>query len=139
MLMRTDPFRDFDRLAETLWGIRARQQVMPLTAYRHEDAFVVHLDVPGVDPDSIDVTVEQNVLSVHAERPARAEGTDRLIDECPYGVFDRQMILGDALDLDQLSASFDLGVLTIRIPVSSKAQPRKVEITARSEPKELVG
>jgi HSP20 family protein len=139
MLMRTDPFRDFDRLAETLGGIRARPQVMPLTAYRHEDAFVVHLDLPGVDPEGIDVTVEQNVLTVRAERQVPAEGTERLIDERPYGVFDRQLILGDALDLDQLNASYDHGVLTIRIPVSAKAQPRKIEVTASSETKELVG
>ena len=137
--MRTDPFRDFDRLTEALWGTSARPQVMPLTAYREEDAFVVHLDVPGVDPETIDVTVEQNVLNVHAERQAPAEDAERLIDERPYGAFDRQLILGDALDLDQLSASCDHGVLTIRIPVSAKAQPRKIEITASTEPKELVG
>jgi HSP20 family protein len=139
MLMRTDPFRDVDRLTETLWGTRARPRGMPLTAYRQEDAFVVHVDLPGVDRASIDVTVEQNVLTVHAERPALPEGTERLIDERPHGVFDRQLILGDALDLEQLSASYDHGVLTIRIPVSSKAQPRRIEVTARSEPKELVG
>ena len=139
MLMRTDPFRDFDRLTETLFGTRARPQVVPLTAYRDDDAFIVHLDPPAVDPESIDVTVEQNVLTVHAEREAPAEGTERLIDERHYGVFERQLILGDVLDLEQLSASFDHGVLTIRIPVSAKTQARKIEIAAGTEPKELVG
>ena len=138
MLMRTDPFQEFDRLTETPWGTRARPSAMPMTAYRDDGSFVVHLDLPGVDPDSIDVTVEQNVLTVHAERQAPAgDRAERLIDERPYGVFDRQLILGDTLDLDQLAASYDAGVLTIKVPVSEKAQPRKVEITAGSEPREL--
>jgi HSP20 family protein len=138
MLMRTDPFREFDRLTETLWGTKARPSAMPMTAYRDDGSFVVHLDLPGVDPDSIDLTVEQNVLTVHAERTAPAgNGAERLIDERPYGVFDRQLVLGDTLDLDQLAAAYDAGVLTIRVPVSEKAQPRKIEITAGSLAEEL--
>jgi HSP20 family protein len=138
MLMRTDPFRDFDRITETLWGTKARPSAMPMTAYRDDGTFVVHLDLPGVDPAGIEVTVERNVLTVHAERKAPAgDRIERLIDERPYGVFDRQLILGDALDLDQLAAAYDAGVLTITIPVSEKAQPRKVDISAGSEPKEL--
>ncbi|GAA4728949.1 Hsp20/alpha crystallin family protein [Nocardioides endophyticus] len=138
MLMRTDPFREFDRLSEALWGNGTRPSVMPLAAYRENGAFVVHLDLPGIDPGRIDVTVEQNVLSVHAERQAPASGAmEALIDERRYGAFDRQLVLGDMLDLDQLSASYDAGVLTIKIPVSEQAQPRKIEVAAGSGPKEL--
>ena len=138
MLMRTDPFREFDRLSEALWGNGTRPSVMPLTAYRENGVFVVHLDLPGIDPGSIDVTVEQNVLSVHAERQAPADAAaEALIDERRYGAFDRQLILGDTLDLDQLSASYDAGVLTIKVPVSEQAQPRKIEVAAASGPKEL--
>ena len=68
MLMRTDPFRDLDRFAQAMMGTRARPAVMPMTAYRDNSSFVVHLDLPGVSADSIDLTVEQNVLTVHAER-----------------------------------------------------------------------
>jgi HSP20 family protein len=138
MLMRTDPFREFDRLADTLWGTKSRPSSMPMTAYRDDGTFVVHLDLPGVDPDGIEVTVERNVLTVHAERQApNGDGAERLIDERPYGVFDRQLILGDTLDLDHLAAAYDAGVLTITVPVSENAQPRKVEITAGSESREL--
>lgn len=137
MLMRTDPLREFDRMSEALWN-GAHPTVMPLTAYRENDAFVVHLDLPGIDPGSIDVTVEQDVLSVHAERQAPASAaTEALIDERRYGAFDRQLILGDMLDLDQLSASYDAGVLTIRVPISERAQPRRIEVAAASEHKEL--
>lgn len=137
MLMRTDPLRELDRLTGALWGSGARPSV-PLTAYDENDALVVHLDLPGIDPGSIDVTVEQNVLTVHAEREAPASAaTGALIDERRYGAFDRQLILGDTLDLDQLSASYDAGVLTIKVPVSAQAPPRKIEVTAASEPREL--
>ncbi|HEY7043150.1 MAG TPA: Hsp20/alpha crystallin family protein [Nocardioidaceae bacterium] len=138
MLMRTDPFRDFDRLTEALWGTRTRPAVMPLTAYRDDSTFVVHLDLPGVSADSIDLTVEQNVLTVHAERKAPVGDTaERVIDERSYGVFSRQLFLGDTLDVDQLNADYDAGVLTIKIPIAEKAKPRKVEITGGSSRKEI--
>jgi HSP20 family protein len=139
MLMRT-PFRELDALGEALWGNGTRPSPMPLTAYRENGTFVVHLDLPGCDPGSIDVTVEQNVLSVHAERQAPAgEAVEALIDERHYGAFDRQLILGDMLDVAQLSASYDAGVLTIEVPVSEQAQPRKIEVAAARGPKELAG
>lgn len=138
MLMRTDPFQELDQLTGALWGNGTRPSAMPLTAYRENGTFVVHLDLPGFDPGSIDVTVEQNVLSVHAERQAPAgEATEALIDERRYGAFDRQLVLGDVLDVDQLSASYDAGVLTIEVPVSERAQPRKIEVGAASGPAEL--
>lgn len=138
MLMRTDPFRDFDRLTEAVWGTRARPAVMPMTAYREDGSFVVHLDLPGASADSIDLTVEQNVLTIHAERkPPVGDQAERVVDERSYGVFSRQLFLGDTLDADQLSADYDAGVLTLRIPVAEKAKPRKVEITARGSAKEI--
>jgi HSP20 family protein len=138
MLMRTDPFRDFDRLTEAVLGTRARPAVMPMTAYREDGTFVVHLDLPGATADSIDLTVEQNVLTVHAERkPPVGDSAERVVDERSYGVFSRQLFLGDTLDADQLTASYDAGVLSVRIPIAEKAKPRKVEVTAGGSPKEI--
>jgi len=131
MLMRTDPFRDLDRLADAVLGTRARPAVMPMTAYREDDTFVVHLDLPGVSLDSIDLTVEQNVLTVHAERqPSAGDSAEGVVDERAYGVFSRQLFLGESLESDRLTAIYDAGVLTLTIPVAEKAKPRKVEITA---------
>ena len=137
MLMRTDPFRDFDRLTEAMLGTRARPAVMPMTAYRDNGAFVVHLDLPGASADSIDLTVEQNVLTVHAERKPPAGDAERVVDERSYGVFSRQLFLGETLDPDQLTANYDAGVLTLRLPIAEKAKPRKVEITAGESAKEI--
>jgi HSP20 family protein len=138
MLMRTDPFRDFDRLTESVFGTRARPAVMPMTAYRENGHFVVQLDLPGASPDSIDLTVEQNVLTVHAERKAPdAESVERVVDERSYGVFSRQLFLGDTLDSDRLTASYDAGVLTLSIPIAEKAKPRKVEIASGESHREI--
>jgi HSP20 family protein len=138
MLMRTDPFRDFDRLTESVFGTRARPAVMPMTAYREDGHFVVHLDLPGISADSIDLTVEQNVLTVHAERRVpESEGTERVVDERSYGVFSRQLFLGETLDSDKLTASYEAGVLTLRIPIAEKAKPRKVEIATNEPRKEI--
>ena len=129
MLMRFEPFREIDRLTQ-LWG-QGRQAVMPMDAYRQGERFVVHLDVPGVDPSSIELTVEKNVLTVHAERrSARAEDSEWLVNERPQGSFSRQLFLGEGLDTDNIDASYDHGVLTVTVPVAEAAKPRKVEITA---------
>lgn len=129
MLMRTDPFRDLDRFASQVMGGLNRQSAMPIDAYRHGDVFVVELDVPGVDPGSIDLTVEKNVLTVKAERsrPGGVDG-DLLIGERSHGRYSRQLFLGDTLDADNLTADCHDGVLTIRVPVAERAKPRRVEI-----------
>jgi HSP20 family protein len=138
MLMRTDPFRDLDRLTEAMLGTRARPAVMPMDAYRQDDTFVIHLDLPGVTPDTIDLTVEQNVLTVRAERkPPVADSAERVVDERTHGVFSRQLFLGDTLDADRLTADYDAGVLTITISVAEKAKPRRVEISGGSERRQL--
>jgi HSP20 family protein len=138
MLMRTDPFREFDRLTQAMLGSTARPNVMPMDAYRDNNSFVVHLDLPGVDADSIDLTVEQNVLTVHAERkPPVGDSAERVVAERSYGVFSRQLFLGETLDTDKLAANYDAGVLTITIPVAEQAKPRKVQITGGSARKEI--
>jgi HSP20 family protein len=129
MLMRFDPFREFDRLTDQLWG--GTRNLMPMDAYRKEDQFLVHFDLPGVDPGSIDLTVERNVLTVSAKREwQREEGVEVIAGERPQGTFTRQLFLGDSLDADHIEASYDHGVLTLRLPVADQAKPRKVEITS---------
>lgn len=140
MLLRTDPFRELDRLAEQLLGTVARPVTMPMDAYEREGAFWVHLDLPGIDPDSIDLSVEQNVLTVRAERPAPDAGESEMVAvERPYGVFRRQLFLGETLDVEHIEASYDAGVLTVKIPVAEEAKPRKIEISHAEEKKELAG
>ncbi len=135
MLLRFDPFREFDRLVQApwAWGTRTRPTI-PMDAYRQGDQFLVHFDLPGIDPDSIDLTVQKNVLTVSVERTGwgaeGAAGRDVLVSERPYGTFSRQLFLGEALDADHIEASYEHGVLTLRIPVAEQAKPRQVEITA---------
>jgi HSP20 family protein len=134
MLMRTDPFREFDRLAQQVLGTPARPAAMPIDAYRKGDEFVVDFDLPGVEASSIDLTVEKNVLTVHAERRRPdVEGVEMLVGERPQGTFSRQLFLGETLDTDQMSATYTDGVLSLRLPVAEKAKPRRVPINA-SEP-----
>lgn len=138
MLMRTDPFREIDRLTQEMWGPHSRLAMMPMTAYHDEGTFVVHLDIPGVKPETIDVTVDRNVLSVRAERTETGPQTgERLIEERSYGTFTRQLVLDDALDVDHLTADYDAGVLTLRIPIAEQAKPRRVEIKSGQDMHEL--
>ncbi len=129
MLMRTDPFRDLDRVFEQLTGTANRPAVMHVDAERDGDFFNVYFDLPGVDPDSIELTVERNVLQVKAQRQRRSrDGVETVLSERPMGVFNRQLFLADILDTDHLEATYDNGVLELRIPVSEKAKPRKISI-----------
>jgi HSP20 family protein len=141
MLMRTDPFRDLDRLTQQMFGTAARPSVMTMDAYRKGEEFFVHFDLPGVDPGSIDLTVEQNVLTVKAERlpiaTNGAEGAELLVTERPSGTFTRQLFLGETLDPDNIQADYSAGVLTLTIPVHEAAKPRKVEITSNDRAKQL--
>ncbi len=137
MLMRTDPFRDLDRFTQQILGTAARPAVMPMDAWRQGDAFVVEFDLPGVTPDSLDLDVERNTLTVRAERPARDENKEMVASERPTGVFSRQLFLGDNLDTDRIEAHYGDGVLRLTIPVAEKAKPRKVEITQSTDKKKL--
>ena len=128
MLMRTDPFRDLDRLTQQLLGTNARPSAMLMDAWRDGDRFVVEFDLPGVSPDSVDLDVERNVLTVTAQRPPLDEKAEYLAAERPRGVFSRQLVLGDNLDLDRIEAAYRDGVLRLHIPVAEKAKPRKITI-----------
>lgn len=130
MLMRTDPLRQLDALAQLtrqLAGSTARGTSMPLEAWREDGEFVVEFDLPGVDPDSIGVGVERNVLTVRAERHTHR----------PEGVFTRELILGDALDTGRVEAHYDDGVLSLRVPMAEAAKPRKVAVQANGAKKEI--
>ncbi|HET9999013.1 MAG TPA: HSP20 family small heat-shock protein [Nocardioides sp.] len=131
MLMRTDPFRDLDRLAQQLVGAgtSTRPSVMPLDAWREGDSFVLEFDLPGVQPETLDIDVERNVLTVRAERPPKNGDWEMLAAERPTGLFSRQLVLGDNLDLDRLEARYDDGVLRLTVPVAERAKPRKIEVT----------
>jgi HSP20 family protein len=126
-LMRFDPFRELDRLSERVFagGMRA----MPTEAYRRDDEFFVLLDVPGVDPNEVNVTVERNVVSVQAMFGSpRREGDELIIDERPHGRSTRQFFLGDNLDAAKLRADYDRGVLTLTIPVAEQSKPRQIQV-----------
>ena len=136
MLMRTDPFRELDRLTQQVLGATAagswsRPNAMPMDAYRSGDQFVVAFDLPGVAPDAIALDVERNVLTVKAERrpPEVGENVEMQVAERPLGVFSRQLFLGDTLDAERIEASYDAGVLTLRIPIAERAKPRKIAIS----------
>jgi HSP20 family protein len=139
MLMRTDPFREFDRVAQQVFGTNSRPAAMPIDAYRQGEDFVVQFDLPGVNPDAIDLTVERNVLTVHAQRQRSAnDDVELLIGERPYGTFSRQLFLGETLDSEQLQADYVDGVLTLRVPVKEQAKPRRVNVAVgRSDPKSI--
>src|SRR3954467_5734677 len=131
MLIRTtDPFRDLDRLAQQVLGTTNRPAVMAMDAWREGDRFVIEFDLPGVARDSIDLDVERNVLTVRAERLARNGDWEALASERPRGVFSRQLVLGDNLDLDRIEAHYEGGVLSLSIPVAERAKPRKIEVTS---------
>ncbi|MEV6898732.1 Hsp20/alpha crystallin family protein [Amycolatopsis sp. NPDC051372] len=144
MLMRTDPFREFDRLTQQLLGSASpgtwsRPAAMPMDAFRDGDEFVACFDLPGVDADAIELEVERNVLTVKAERRPLPTGDDARmqVSERPYGVFSRQLLLGDGLDTTKISAGYEAGVLTVRIPVAATAQPRRISVSAGTDRKEI--
>jgi len=142
MLMRTDPFRELDRLTQQMFGTGngtwSRPAAMPMDAYRTGDEFVVMFDLPGVNPDAIDVDVERNVLTVKAERrPHAGNDVEMQVSERPLGVFSRQLFLGESLDTDNIKASYEAGVLTLRISVAESAKPRKIQIESAESRKEI--
>ncbi len=131
MLMRTDPFRELDRLTQQVVGSAgtwARPSAMPMDAWRDGDTFHIEFDLPGVSPESVDLDVERNVVTVRAERPPLPTHREMLAAERPRGVFSRQLVLGDNLDTQRIEARYDSGVLSLEIPVAERAKPRKIEI-----------
>jgi len=137
MLMRTDPFRNLDRLTEQLAGTADRPVLMAMDAWREEDTFVVEFDLPGVDPGSIDLEVERNILSVTAERPALQSSGEQIAAERPRGLFRRHLIVGDNLDTEHATASYAAGVLRLEIPVAEEAKPRRITVDVTRKPDTL--
>jgi HSP20 family protein len=138
MLLRWDPFREMDRLADEIWkGADMGPMRIPMDAVRTGDEVTIHFEVPGIDPDDLAVDVDRNVLTVTAERTVsdeRKEGEEILVRERRHGRFMRQVTLGDNLDAEKLEAHYADGVLTVRVPVAEKAKSRRVEIShTRSE------
>jgi len=130
VLMRFDPFRELDRLTQ---GWSFRPATLAMDAYRRGDQFVVHFDLPGVDPSTIELTIEQNVLDLKAARSwDDGDDADLVLGERPQGTFSRQLFLGESLDADGIQASYDNGVLTVTVPVAEAARSRKVAVGAGS-------
>ncbi len=128
MLMRTDPFRDLERFTQQVLGTAAHPAVMPIDAWREGEEFVVELDLPGIDPGSLDLDMERNVLTVRAQRPELDAGREMIAAERTRGVFSRQIFLGEGLDTERIGADYTDGVLRLRIPVAERAKPRKIEV-----------
>jgi HSP20 family protein len=140
MLLRFDPLRDFDRLTQQMLSDRRLAGAMPMDVYRSGDHYVLHFDLPGIDPNSVELSVEDNTLTVRAVRPARSdEGIEFLVAERPTGDFTRQLVLGNGLDLTKISATFETGVLTVSIPVAETAKPRRIRIESGSESPTVIG
>ena len=138
MLIRTDPFRELDRFTQQMLGTAARPAAMPMDAYRDGHTFYVRFDMPGVQAGAIELTVEQNVLTVRAERrPIQADGAQMIVAERPYGTFTRQVFLGETLDSENITADYAAGVLTLTIPVHEAAKPRTIQVTS-SDTKQAV-
>jgi HSP20 family protein len=139
MLMRTDPFRELDRLTQQVFGTAARPAFMPMDAWRDGETFHLEFDLPGVQADSIDLDVERNVLTVRAERPQLEIDSELIAAERPRGVFSRQLILGDNLDLDKINASYRDGVLRLDVPVAERAKPRKISVDSTDSQRTIEG
>ncbi|MER7661495.1 MULTISPECIES: Hsp20/alpha crystallin family protein [unclassified Streptomyces] len=143
MLMRTDPFRELDRLAQQLTGSGTwtRPAAMAMDAYREGDEYVVAFDLPGVSAEAIDIDVERNMLTVKAERRpvVKADDVQMELSERPLGVFSRQLVLADTMDTERIRADYEAGVLTLRIPIAERAKPRKIAVGGESSRKEISG
>ncbi|MFF3216916.1 Hsp20/alpha crystallin family protein [Streptomyces sp. NPDC002886] len=144
MLMRTDPFREMDRIVQQLSGSSgtwSKPSVMPMDAYRQGEEYVIAFDLPGVSTEAIDIDVERNMLTVKAERrpTGKADGVQMEFSERPLGVFSRQIMLADTLDTERIEADYDAGVLTLRIPIAERAKPRKISIGGESGRKQISG
>ncbi|MFD8891921.1 Hsp20/alpha crystallin family protein [Streptomyces sp. NPDC059558] len=144
MLMRTDPFREMDRIVQQLSGgsgTWSKPSAMPMDAYREGDVYVIAFDLPGVSTDAIDIDVERNMLRVKAERrpAAKTENVQMELSERPLGVFSRQIVLADTLDTEHIQADYDAGVLTLRIPIAERAKPRRISIGGAADRKQISG
>lgn len=144
-VLRFDPFRDFDRLAEQVLGVSAgttrAPRFMPMDLYREGEQYVLHADLPGVDPASIDVSLDSGTLTIRAERSEQhsQQAADWIASERFTGTYMRQLSVGEGVDADGIAASYDKGVLTVRIPLAEKAKPRRIEVQADAQPQVISG
>ncbi len=135
MATRFDPFQEMDRLMGQVLGSQRASASMPMDLYRSGDHYVLHVDLPGADPGSIDVNVDDRTLTIRAQRTARTEDAVQwLAKERPVGTYARQLTVGRGLDLDSIAASYADGVLTLTIPVAEEAKPRRIEVTTGGTP-----
>jgi HSP20 family protein len=140
MLLRFDPFRDLDRLTNELLGAPRVPQPMPMECYRTGDTFHLHFDLPGIDPDSLEVTAENNTLTVRAERRGVApQDAVYVVSERPSGAFARQLVLGEGLDLEAIRADYHDGVLSLTVPVAEQAKPRRIDIARSQDSQASIG
>jgi HSP20 family protein len=144
VVLRIDPFREFDRLAEQMFasvsGGGSVPRAMPMDIYRSGDHYVLHCDLAGIDPDSLDINVEGSVLTISASRQSRTkEGVQWLANERPTGTFRRQLTLGDDVDTEHITATYEDGVATLTLPIREQAKPRRIEISGGSGGKVLEG
>lgn len=134
-MLRFDPFRDIDRLTEQLLGSPAGSartpRFMPLDLYRSGDYYVLHADLPGVDPGSVDVSVDSGTLTITAQRSAHNEADVQWVSSERFtGTFQRQISLSEGLDPEGISATYENGVLTVTLPVARAAKPRRIQVDA---------
>jgi HSP20 family protein len=140
MAMSFDPFGDFDRFASALMGTRTGgPRFMPVDLYRDRDQYLLTADLPGIDPGSVDIDVDGQLLTIRAERTAGpAEGVKWLSQERPYGSYLRQFSLGEGIDASAISAHYDNGVLSVVIPMGEKAKPRKIEVATSTSAQQTI-
>ena len=137
MAMSFDPFTELDRLTETLLGTRPGPKFMPVDLYRDGDRYVLNADMPGIDPGSVDIDVDGQLLTIRAQRTADARGDVKwLAQERPHGTYLRQFSVGEGIDSAQITAHYDNGVLSLIIPVSERAKPRKIEVSTSATPEQ---
>lgn len=132
---RVDPFREMDRLLTQVLASDRAAATMPMDLYRDGDHYVLHVDLPGADPGTIDVNVEDRTLTIRAERTPRTEhDVQWLAKERPVGTYARQLTVGRGLALDRISATYADGVLTLTVPVAEDAKPRRIEVQHGTAP-----
>lgn len=137
MAMSFDPLSELDRLASGMLQSRPGPRVMPVDLYREADRYILTADLPGVEPESVDIDVDGQLLTIRAQRtPARVEGAKWLVQERPAGTYLRQFSIGEGVDSANISASYDNGVLSLVIPVSERAKPRKIKVLSQHSPQE---
>ena len=135
-----DPFRELDRMASALLDTRQGPRLMPMDLYRDGDHYVLAADLPGIDPGSVDIDVDGQLLTIRAERTLRSnEGVKWLARERQSGSFLRQLNVGSGVDTEHISASYESGVLLVTIPVSERAKPRRIEVSTSGSGQQVGG